>query len=95
MRATGSGGLPDPVEPVHVDIENPERAVDGREGSCDTFVCLYVLELTAGPEEALRIVRIAERLLVSGGLAFIQVKYRTAIAVRAVIDATTVETWPT
>jgi SAM-dependent methyltransferase len=67
-----------PVEPVHIDIEDPERAVDGREGSCDTFLCLYVLELTAGPEEALRIVRIAERLLVSGGLAFIQVKYRTA-----------------
>jgi hypothetical protein len=67
-----------PVVPVHIDIENPERAVEGREESCDTFLCLYVIELTAGAEEALRIVRIAEQLLVSGGMAFIQVKYRTA-----------------
>jgi SAM-dependent methyltransferase len=67
-----------PIEPVQIDIENPERSVEGRDESCDTFLCLYVIELTAGTEEALRILRIAERLLVSGGMAFIQVKYRTA-----------------
>jgi Methyltransferase domain len=67
-----------PTESILIDLEHPERAVEGREESCDVFLCLYVLELTAGPEEALRIVRIAERLLVSGGIAFIQVKYHTA-----------------
>jgi Methyltransferase domain len=67
-----------PTEPVHIDIEHPERAAAGRDGTCDTFLCLYVLELTAGPAEALRIMRIAERLLVSGGIAFVQVKYHNA-----------------
>lgn len=64
-----------PIESVHIDIEHPERAIAGLERSCDVFLCLYVLELTAGPEEALRILRIAERLLVPGGMAFVQMKY--------------------
>ena len=66
------------TEAVHIDIERPEEAATEFEGRCDTFLCLYVLELTAGPAEALRIMRIAERLLVPGGLAFVQVKYRNA-----------------
>lgn len=67
-----------PVEPVVIDIEHPEQAAQDREDTCDTFLCMYVLELTAGPEEALRIIRIAERLLTSGGVAFVQVKYHNA-----------------
>jgi hypothetical protein len=34
------------------------------------YSCVYMLELTAGSEEAIRILRIAERVLVTGGLAF-------------------------
>ena len=67
-----------PVTGVVIDIAHPERAVVDRANSCDVFVCVYVLELTAGQDEALRILRIAERLLVSGGIAFVQVKYRTS-----------------
>jgi hypothetical protein len=67
-----------PTESLIIDIECPEQAAEDREGTCDTFLCMYVLELTAGPEEALRIIRIAERLLVNGGMAFIQVKYHNA-----------------
>jgi SAM-dependent methyltransferase len=67
-----------PTEQILIDIEDPEQAVAGRENSCDVFLCVYVLECTAGREEALRIMRIAERLLVPGGVAFVQVKYRTA-----------------
>jgi hypothetical protein len=67
-----------PTESVLIDIEHPERAVTGLEETCDTFVCLNVLQLTAGPAEAVRILRIAERLLVSGGIAFVQTKYHTA-----------------
>jgi SAM-dependent methyltransferase len=66
-----------PTQGIHVDIEQPEKAVAGLEELCDTFLCYYVLELTAGPDEALRIIRIAERALVSGGIAVIQVKYHT------------------
>jgi hypothetical protein len=69
-----------PSESLLIDIAHPERAIAGLEESCDVFLCLYVLELTAGPEEALRILRIAERVLVGGGLALIQVKYHTADA---------------
>lgn len=67
-----------PTESLVIDIEHPELAAEDREGTCDTFLCLYVLELTAGAEEALRIIRVAERLLVSGGMAFVQVKYHNA-----------------
>lgn len=66
-----------PVEEVLIDIESPEDAAATLEGTCDTFLCLYVLELAAGPAEALRIIRIAERVLVSGGIAFVQIKYQT------------------
>jgi len=67
-----------PTEALVIDIEDPEQAAKGLEGTCDTFLCMYVLELTAGPQEALRIMRVAERLLVSGGMAFVQVKYHNA-----------------
>ena len=67
-----------PTDAFHIDIEHPDRGIEGLEGTCDVFLCLYVIELTAGPEEALRILEVAERLLVSGGMAMVQVKYRTA-----------------
>jgi SAM-dependent methyltransferase len=66
------------VQPLVIDIGRPEQAAAGLEGVCDVFLCLYVLELTAGPDEAMRIVKIAERLLASGGVAFLQVKYHNA-----------------
>jgi SAM-dependent methyltransferase len=67
-----------PTQSLVIDLENPEAAAVGLEGMCDVFLCVYVLELTAGPDEALRIVRIAQRLLASGGIAFVQVKYHNA-----------------
>lgn len=66
-----------PLETRHINIANPELAAAGLEGKCDTFLCLYVLELTTDPEEALRIVRIAGKVLTNGGMAFVQVKYHT------------------
>lgn len=72
-----------PTESIVIDIEHPERAVSELGGgSCDLFLCTYVLELTAGREEALRIVRLAERLLISGGMAIFQVKYHTSFRTR-------------
>jgi hypothetical protein len=62
-----------PTEPVVIDIEHLGRAATGLEGTCDVFLCLYVLDLTAGPAEALRIMKIAEQLLRSRGIAFVQV----------------------
>ncbi len=67
-----------PVRTRTVDLADPAAAATGLDGTCDTFLCLYVIELTSGPEAALDIVRIAERLLKPGGLAMIQVKYHTA-----------------
>ncbi|WP_234800124.1 class I SAM-dependent methyltransferase [Mycolicibacterium diernhoferi] len=61
-----------------IDIAEPGRTVEKLKTQCDLFLCTYVLELTADRDEALRILRLAERLLVSGGMAFIQVKYHTA-----------------
>ncbi|WP_123025920.1 class I SAM-dependent methyltransferase [Mycolicibacterium stellerae] len=63
------------TESLVIDIENPEESVAGLGGTCDTFLCFYVMELTAGHPEALRILRIAEQLLTPNGVAVIQVKY--------------------
>jgi hypothetical protein len=67
-----------PVEPVVIDIENPGGAVDAWRGSCDLFVCVYVLELTPSRDDAWEIMRIARDLLVPGGMAFVQFKYETS-----------------
>ncbi|MEV3901402.1 methyltransferase domain-containing protein [Mycobacterium sp. NPDC050551] len=67
-----------PVQGIHIDIADAVAASDGLEGSCDTFLCYYVIELTAAPKDALDILAIAERVLTSGGIAVVQVKYHTA-----------------
>lgn len=67
-----------PVEAITVDIDNPEEAVAGRTESCDVFLCVYVIELAASAEEAMRIVDIAAGILRPGGMALFQVKYNTA-----------------
>lgn len=67
-----------PVEQRLIDIARPEAAAAGLQGACELFLCLYVLELTAGREEALRIMRIAADLLSPTGMALVQVKYHTA-----------------
>jgi SAM-dependent methyltransferase len=66
-----------PIEGRHIDLDMPHAAAAGLEQRCDTFLCFYVLEATAGPAEALEILRIAESVLKPGGMAFVQVKYHT------------------
>ncbi|MDL9947999.1 class I SAM-dependent methyltransferase [Gordonia sp. ABSL11-1] len=66
------------VETLTIDLLDPERAATTIEDTCDTFICLYVLELTASVQDALRIVRIAKRTLRTGGIAIFQVKYRSS-----------------
>jgi SAM-dependent methyltransferase len=66
-----------PVETRRIDLERPEAAAAGLDGSSSTFLCLYVIEVTTGPDEVRRILRIAERVLAPGGLAFVQMKYHT------------------
>lgn len=67
-----------PIEARHIDLDAPHTAAAGLESQCDTFLCFYVLEATAGPAEALSILQIAESVLKVGGMAFVQVKYHTA-----------------
>lgn len=67
-----------PVDMRCIDLAKPEDAAQGLEQQCSTFLCLYVIEVTTGPEEVKRILRIAEQVLVSGGIAFVQMKYHTS-----------------
>jgi SAM-dependent methyltransferase len=67
-----------PIESRHIDLSQPHAAAAGLEERCDTFLCFYVLEATAGPTDALAILRIAESVLKVGGMAVVQVKYHTA-----------------
>ncbi|GAB89110.1 methyltransferase [Gordonia rhizosphera] len=69
-------GSDTPLDKLEVNLANPEKAAAPYANQCDTFICIYVIELTADPAEALRIVRIATQMLKSGGMAVFQVKYR-------------------
>jgi hypothetical protein len=78
MREASSRRLRHP----HPDATNRPglpRAGRGRvEGNMHAFLCVYVIEVTAGPEETKQILRIAEHVLKPGGLALIQMKYYTS-----------------
>jgi SAM-dependent methyltransferase len=63
--------------PVVADLDRPESAVGELAGTCDLFLCLYVLELVPTPAYGLRLMRIAHELLRPGGSAFVQIKYAT------------------
>lgn len=65
-----------PYRPLVVDVTDPEAAVDRLgAGTCDVFLCLYVLELVPTPEYGARLLRIARDLLASGGAALVQTRY--------------------
>lgn len=64
---------------VLIDGDAPERALsEVGAGTCDVFLCLYVLELVPSPDYVRRLLRIARDLLTEGGVAFVQIKYSTA-----------------
>jgi 2-polyprenyl-3-methyl-5-hydroxy-6-metoxy-1,4-benzoquinol methylase len=74
-QATAAGTLD--FRPVLIEVDQPEAALDLIGRSCDLFLCTYVFELVPTREYGLRILRIAERLLAPGGMAFVQIKYDT------------------
>lgn len=61
--------------PILIDAADPEGAVGKLGGLCDLFLSTYVYELLPSPEYGLRVLRIAHRVLSTGGIAMIQVKY--------------------
>ena len=67
-----------PVVTRRIDLARPDRAVAGLAGSCDVFLCLYVVELTSGADAVRAILANARTVLVPGGLALIQIKYHTS-----------------
>jgi SAM-dependent methyltransferase len=66
-----------PFHPLLIDVADPEAAIERVTSPCDVFVSFYVFELLPTPEYGERILRIAHRLLVPGGLALIQITYDT------------------
>ena len=68
-----------PCRTVLIDVAHPETAVaEIGPGSCDLFLCLYVMELVPSQRSGLRLLDIAARLLAPGGVALVQTKYSTA-----------------
>jgi len=66
-----------PFLPVLIDVAAPEEAIERiGPGSCDLFLCLYVIELLPSQEYARRILDIAAELLGPSGVMFVQIKYR-------------------
>lgn len=67
-----------PLTTVLIDSGHPEGALPTiGAGSIDLFLCFYVFELLPSEEYALRVLRLSQQLLAPGGVAEIQVKYRT------------------
>lgn len=52
-----------PVETRRIDLACPEQATVGLAGSCDVFLCLYVIELTTGANAVRAILKIARTVL--------------------------------
>jgi SAM-dependent methyltransferase len=67
-----------PFRSVLVDLADPEAAVPVVGSQCDLFICFYVLELVPSAEYGLRVLHIAHEVLRPGGVAVVQIKYRTA-----------------
>ena len=63
-----------PVETRRIDLTCPEQATVGLAGSCDVFLCLYVIELTTGANAVRAILKIARTVLAPGGMALVQIK---------------------
>jgi SAM-dependent methyltransferase len=63
--------------PVLVPVDSPESAREQIDGQIDLFLCFYVMELLPSRQHARRVLETAAGLLRTGGLAVVQVKYRT------------------
>jgi 2-polyprenyl-3-methyl-5-hydroxy-6-metoxy-1,4-benzoquinol methylase len=61
--------------PILIDAAAPEAALTNLGGLCDVFISTYVFELLPTPEYGIRILRIANQMLTTGGVAMIQIKY--------------------
>lgn len=66
-----------PLDIRRIDLADPDAAADGLRHGCDTFLCLYVIEVTTGVDAVRTILGIAQRVLRPGGMAFVQMKYHT------------------
>ncbi len=73
MDAEGLTGF----RPVLIDVERPEIAVDAVGELADLFLSFYVFELLPTPEYGIRVLRTAYTMLRPGGMALVQIKYRT------------------
>jgi ubiquinone/menaquinone biosynthesis C-methylase UbiE len=62
---------------VEIDASNPEKALTDISHPIDLFFCVYVMEVFPSKEYTERILAIANKMLKSGGLAFLQYKYTT------------------
>lgn len=64
-------------EQVLIEVENPEAAVERiGAGSCELFLCLYVMEVLPSQDYTRRLLAIARELLAPSGVMFVQIKYR-------------------
>ncbi len=73
----------DCFHPVLVDAATPEAALEQVPHDCDLFTCFYVFELLPTPEYGVRVLEIAHRMLRTGGMALIQIKYATGFTTQA------------
>ena len=64
-----------PYQPILIDVEDPEAALEKLTTPCELFLSFYVFELIPSQEYGARLLRIAHRALTDGGVALIQIKY--------------------
>ncbi|WP_108665732.1 class I SAM-dependent methyltransferase [Euzebya rosea] len=63
--------------PVLTTVADPEAALSAVAAPLDLFLCVNVMELIPSPEYGERILQIARQMLRPGGMALIQIRYRT------------------
>lgn len=61
--------------PVLLEASDPDAVLQRVAGQSDLFLCTYVFEILPSPEYGFRLLKLANQLLVPGGMAIVQVKY--------------------
>lgn len=60
-----------------IPVDAPEAALELLSDPVDLFICLYVIEIMPSTSHVRRVLRVARSWLRPGGMAIVQVKYRT------------------
>jgi len=61
--------------PILINASTPESVLDHRINNIDLFICTYVYEQFPSPTYGLTVLKLANKILKNGGIAFVHIRY--------------------